>query len=208
MAFGDIQIPLGVTGTASRDVTRDTLASATETGGDSFCSPSPIVLMSISTHVYGKIGPMVVALFEKAAFQAVKQYLPAKYTTVGLRVDFSHLAGFVLLETFTTSGHLTFKLIVTIQNDSSSLSSTVTVTAKLVRFDSLTHGVLEFEVEARDASELLARGRHQRAVVDRAAFARRMERKRAAHAAGDRAGQSSEVPDIAVKKGGASSAKI
>ncbi len=87
--------------------------------------------------------PRVVALAEQAAVAAVRPALPADHTSVGTRVELDHLAP-------------------------SRVGATVTATAELLAVEGRR---LEFAVVVRDGDTEVARGRHTRAVVDRARFA-------------------------------------
>ena len=97
---------------------------------------------------YGNPGADVLAtmvlatLLELSSLGAVEPFLSPDQICVGSRLDFRHLAP-------TPEG------------------LTVTATAKLVEVDRRR---LVFEVEARDEKELVAQGRHERFVVDRAKF--------------------------------------
>lgn len=95
--------------------------------------------------------PMMIALMERAAAQAVARALMDAQTTVGTRVDVQHLAA-------TPPG------------------MTVRAYARLTN----VHGrMLDFEVWAEDDSERIGEGTHQRAVVDRARFESRVVAKTA-----------------------------
>jgi len=86
--------------------------------------------------------PILVALCEAAAVDAVSEAVPADQTTVGIRVEIDHLAP-------------------------TAIGSTVLARAELVEVDGRT---LRFSVEASDASGVVARGTHVRVIVDRARF--------------------------------------
>jgi fluoroacetyl-CoA thioesterase len=86
--------------------------------------------------------PAVLALAEAAACAAVAGRLPEGRTSVGTRVELDHLAP-------TPPG--------------ATVMATATLTA-------VTGRTLDFELEVSDDTGVVARGRHRRAVVDRAAF--------------------------------------
>jgi predicted thioesterase len=96
--------------------------------------------------------PAVLALAEAAACAAVGGRLPEGGTSVGTWVELDHLAP-------TPPGR------------------PVTASATLTAVDGRT---LEFEFEVKDPGGVVARGRHRRAVVDRARFAEGAERRGAA----------------------------
>ncbi|MDP9406303.1 MAG: thioesterase [Actinomycetota bacterium] len=87
--------------------------------------------------------PRVVALAEQAAVAAVQGALPPERTSVGTRVELDHLAA-------------------------SRVGATVTATAELTAVEGRR---LTFTVVVREGDAEVARGRHLRAVVDRARFA-------------------------------------
>lgn len=86
--------------------------------------------------------PAVVALAEAAACAAVAGRVPDGSTTVGTRVELDHVAP-------TLPGRV------------------ATASATLLAVDGRT---LEFEVSVEDDAGVVARGRHVRAIVDRARF--------------------------------------
>jgi fluoroacetyl-CoA thioesterase len=93
--------------------------------------------------------PELVLLVEKAAVAALADHLPAGQTSVGTRLDISHLAA-------TPPG------------------MEVSATALLTKVEGRK---LEFEVEARDARELIAKGSHTRYLVDAVSFTSRASDK-------------------------------
>lgn len=95
--------------------------------------------------------PSLILELERTAREAVAGLLDETERTVGTSVEIDHLAG-------TTVGF------------------EVTCTARVLGFDA---GEIRFQVEARDAIELLARGYHRRRVVDAERLRRRIERKAA-----------------------------
>lgn len=93
--------------------------------------------------------PWLLYIMETAAFHAILPHLDTGEASVGVGFDFEHLAA-------TPAGEM--------------VVATATVTAvegKRVRLD----------FEARDSHELIARGKHVRAVVDTDRFKRRLQKK-------------------------------
>ena len=84
----------------------------------------------------------MVALIEAAAVACVEDQLAQGQETLGIHIDVEHIAA-------TPAG------------------LTVTATAELIE---VSGRKLVFKVEARDARELIGRGRHTRIVVDAARF--------------------------------------
>ena len=84
----------------------------------------------------------MVALIEAAAVACVEEQLPQGQETLGIHLDIEHIAA-------TPAG------------------LSVTATAELIE---ISGRKLVFKVEARDARELIGRGRHTRIVVDSARF--------------------------------------
>jgi fluoroacetyl-CoA thioesterase len=94
--------------------------------------------------------PYLIALLEMTARNAVKPYLPEGHDTVGTHVDVRHLAATPL------GMHARFH-------------------AHLMNTDGRR---LRFRVEAFDEREKIAEGTHERAVIDIARFAARVQGKR------------------------------
>jgi predicted thioesterase len=86
--------------------------------------------------------PAMVALIEAAAVACVEEQLPEGQETLGIHLDVEHIAA-------TPAG------------------LSVTATAELIE---VSGRKLVFKVEARDARELIGRGRHTRIIVDSARF--------------------------------------
>ncbi len=86
--------------------------------------------------------PAMVALIEAAAVACVEDQLPEGQETLGIHLDVEHIAA-------TPAGF------------------EVTATAELIE---VAGRKLVFKVEARDARELIGRGRHTRIIVDSARF--------------------------------------
>lgn len=96
--------------------------------------------------------PMMIALMEAAAVDAVEDRLPAGFISLGTHLDVSHIAA-------TPQG------------------ARVEANAKLAAVSGRT---LTFAVEARDAHEIVGRGTHTRVIVDQARFAAKLAGKPAA----------------------------
>lgn len=94
--------------------------------------------------------PWLVAHLEYAARNAIAPCLEDFERSVGTYVEVEHLAP-------------------------SPEGFTVICTARVIRVDG---PVVTFQIEARDGTEVVARGLHKRRVIDARRFARRVERKR------------------------------
>jgi fluoroacetyl-CoA thioesterase len=92
--------------------------------------------------------PMLIALMEAAAMDAVQKYLADGWTTVGTRVDVEHLRA-------------------------TPLGGTVTAEATLVKREDQ---VLEFSVQARDSFGIVGQGTHWRYIIDQEKFMSRLKR--------------------------------
>jgi predicted thioesterase len=86
--------------------------------------------------------PAMIALIEAAAVACVEDQLADGQETLGIHLDIEHIAA-------------------------TPVGLSVTATAQLVE---VSRRKLVFKVEARDARELIGRGRHTRIVVDSARF--------------------------------------
>jgi len=95
--------------------------------------------------------PMLMALMENAAINALREELPPEQTTVGTKVDVVHLAA-------------------------TPIGMTVTARAELVQVDGRR---LLFEITAEDEAGLVGRCRHERFVVERERFLARVGEKQA-----------------------------
>jgi len=93
--------------------------------------------------------PMMVRAMENAALNAVRAYLDPGESAVGTQVNIRHLAA-------TPAGHQ------------------VTAEAVVTKVDGRR---IEFNVSARDETEEIGRGTHERMVVDMARLDRRLEAK-------------------------------
>jgi predicted thioesterase len=93
--------------------------------------------------------PMMIALMEAAALDAVRDYLDSGWTTVGTRVDVEHLRA-------------------------TPLGASVTAEAVLVKREDR---VLEFAVQAWDGLGVIGQGTHRRHLIDEKMFMGSLERK-------------------------------
>lgn len=93
--------------------------------------------------------PHMIRLMETAAVQTVDPLLPDGYSTVGVRVDVSHLAA-------------------------TPVGMRVKATARLIAVDGRK---LTFEVTASDEREVVGRGSHQRMIIAVASFQQRAASK-------------------------------
>ncbi|HMP83501.1 MAG TPA: thioesterase family protein [Verrucomicrobiota bacterium] len=93
--------------------------------------------------------PNLVGILERTARQAIAPFLDADERSVGVELDLKHLAP-------------------------SPLGAKVTATARVIGH---TGRFVDFQIEARDEHELLARGVHKRAVIRMDGFARRVRAK-------------------------------
>ena len=94
--------------------------------------------------------PNLIGWLERTAREALVPLLEPGERTVGVEVDLRHLAA-------------------------TPLGQRVTCTARIIHAEGKE---INFQVEARDQHELIARGLHKRTVIRVENFARRMERKK------------------------------
>jgi fluoroacetyl-CoA thioesterase len=123
----------GVSGEARRRVVTENLVSFHRRG-------MPPVLAT----------PWLLDVMETAAYEAIRPHLDPGEASVGVQVDFEHLAPTPVGETIVATAQVT------------------AVEGKRI----------EIDFEARDGHELIARGKHVRAVVDLERFCERVNRKR------------------------------
>jgi fluoroacetyl-CoA thioesterase len=101
----------------------------------------------------GKIGvlatPVMVNLMEAAALQAVEEYMPRGFQTVGTHLDVRHFAA-------------------------TPVGMTVRARAELVKVEGRT---LSFRLEATDDREPIGAGVHERLIINVERFDARMQRK-------------------------------
>ena len=95
--------------------------------------------------------PNLVGLLERTARETMLPFLEANERTVGIELDLRHLAP-------------------------TPLGQSVTCTARIIHAEGTQ---VTFQVEARDAHEVVARGIHKRAVIRIESFARRVAHKAA-----------------------------
>lgn len=93
--------------------------------------------------------PVMINLFEAAALAAVEHLLPAGHQSLGTKLDVRHIAA-------------------------TPVSLRVRATAELLRVEGR---LLVFHVEARDETELIGDGTHERMVVNVARFDTRIQAK-------------------------------
>lgn len=93
--------------------------------------------------------PNLIALMERTAREAIAPFLEQDERSVGVEVELRHLAP-------------------------TPLGAQVTVTTRVI---GVTGRFVDFQIEARDAQELIARGVHKRAVIRTSAFAKRVQSK-------------------------------
>lgn len=93
--------------------------------------------------------PTLIGFLEQTARKAITPLMDEGETNLGVKVDVEHLAG-------TLPGH------------------EVTCTARVIH---LELPYVNFQVEARDETDLLSRGVHRRCIVDTARLAKRLSRK-------------------------------
>jgi fluoroacetyl-CoA thioesterase len=127
------QIPLGTTGTAALRVRPEHLANRFKD--------------AMLPQVFAT--PVMVLVMENAALNAIKPFLEAGESAVGISVDVKHLAA-------TPLGH------------------DIRATAEVVGVDGKR---IDFKVSARDNKEEIGRGSHQRIVIDLQSFNERLAKK-------------------------------
>jgi len=125
-------IPLGATATQQIEVVREMTVAH-------FHEHMP--------EVYGT--PIMIYHLEVTAEEAIRQYLPEGWVTVGVEVDVKHLAA-------------------------TPVGATVTTRAEVIEVRDHT---IKFAVEAHDGFEKIGEGFHVRAPVDLQRFLKRLEKK-------------------------------
>ncbi|MDE2002006.1 MAG: thioesterase family protein [Betaproteobacteria bacterium] len=93
--------------------------------------------------------PVMIMVMENAALNAIKPYLGASESALGTRVDVRHLAA-------TPAGRR------------------VTGEAEVTKVDGRR---IEFTIQAKDGSEVIGTGTHERMIIDLVKFAERLESK-------------------------------
>jgi fluoroacetyl-CoA thioesterase len=127
------QIPLGATGTSTLRVRPEHLANRFKD------AMLPQVLAT----------PVMILIMENAALNAIKPFLDAGESAVGVAVDVKHLAA-------TPVGH------------------EVCATAEVIAVDGKR---IDFKVSASDGKEEIGKGSHQRIVIDLRSFNERLAKK-------------------------------
>ena len=127
------QIPLGTTGTATLRVQPEHLANRFKD--------------AILPQVFAT--PVMILVMENAALNAIRPFLDAGESAVGIAVDVQHLAA-------TPVGH------------------EVRATAEVVAVDGKR---IDFKVSASDNKEEIGKGSHKRIVIDLQSFNERLARK-------------------------------
>lgn len=127
------QIPLGATGTATLRVQPEHLANRFK---------DAILPQTFAT-------PVMILVMENAALNAIRPFLEAGESAVGIAVDVQHIAA-------TPVGH------------------DVRATAEIVAVDGKR---IDFKVSASDNKEEIGRGSHRRIVIDLQSFNERLARK-------------------------------
>ena len=128
-----LKIPIGASATIAIEVTREMTVAH-------FHSDMP--------EVYGT--PMMIYLMELAAAQAIQEYLPQGWVSVGAMVTVKHLAA-------------------------TPVGFTVTARADVV---SVSDHLVSFAIEAHDGFEKIGEGKHVRAPIELSRFEKRMRKKR------------------------------
>jgi len=93
--------------------------------------------------------PNLIGIFESTAREAIAPFLAADERSVGMEIELRHLAP-------------------------TPLGARVTVTVRVIHTDGR---LVDYQIEARDEHELIARGVHKRAVIRVGSFAERVRRK-------------------------------
>jgi len=93
--------------------------------------------------------PIMIMMMENAALNAIKPYLDPNESALGTRVDIRHLAA-------TPAGR------------------SITANAEVTRIDG-RH--IEFRIDAKDGSEQIGAGTHERMIIDLARFAESLKAK-------------------------------
>ena len=93
--------------------------------------------------------PNLIGILERTARQAIVPFLAADERSVGVELDFRHLAP-------------------------TPLGAQVTATARVI---GVAGRFVDFQIEARDELEFIVRGVHRRAVVNVASFTKRVRSK-------------------------------
>lgn len=93
--------------------------------------------------------PNLIGILERTSRQAIAPFLDADERSVGVEIELRHLAP-------------------------SPLGAKVTATARVI---GVTGRFVDYQIEARDGQELIARGVHKRAVIRTGSFTHRLKSK-------------------------------
>lgn len=93
--------------------------------------------------------PNLIGILERTARQAIAPFLAADERSVGVEIELRHVAP-------------------------TPIGAKVTATARVIGLDGR---FIDFQIEARDCDELIARGVHKRAVVRTGSFSQRVRHK-------------------------------
>jgi fluoroacetyl-CoA thioesterase len=93
--------------------------------------------------------PHLIGILERTARHSIASFLDLDERSVGIEIELRHLAP-------------------------TPLGAEVTVTSRVIHAEGRT---VNFQIEARDEHELIARGVHKRAIIRTGSFARRVENK-------------------------------
>lgn len=93
--------------------------------------------------------PNLIALMERTAREAITSFLEPDERSVGVEIELRHLAP-------------------------TPLGASVAITTRVI---GVTGKFVDFQIEARDSQELIARGVHRRAVIRTSAFTQRVQSK-------------------------------
>lgn len=126
-------IPAGATGSFSLVVTPEHLANRFKD------ATLPPILAT----------PVMIMVMENAALNAMKPYLDAGQSALGIRIDVRHLAA-------------------------TPVGRTVTGEAEVTKVDGRR---IEFAVQAKDGAEVIGIGTHERMIIDLAKFSGRLKSK-------------------------------
>jgi predicted thioesterase len=92
--------------------------------------------------------PQLIGILERTARHAIAEFLEVDERSVGVEIELRHLAP-------------------------SPIGAEVTATARVI---GVTGRFVDFQIEAREGAELIARGVHRRAVIRVGSFAQRLKR--------------------------------
>ena len=90
--------------------------------------------------------PSMIALMEKASLEAVCEFIPDSYTSVGIRIEVSHLKASII-------------------------GSEIRIESCLVKTDDRK---LSFEIKASENNEIIGKGTHDRFIVEKEKFMKKL----------------------------------